>query len=230
MSHFNLAVFTYTDDPDELETLLAPFDEDVNADSPYAEFQVDETGEPDDSAGERGYWLNPNAKYDWWALGGRWRGQIKLKEGKTGHYGKDSWTNRSEPGVPLRCDCAKVRDCDFTMDEEVRAYAQRFWEVVVEDQPMREGENEDSFLTFFNKSYFLEQYGTKERYLESRSRFCTHSCLSVEGEWDQVGEMNWFGLDDATAESRKQYEANFAEYLKDAAERDLYINIVDCHI
>jgi hypothetical protein len=40
---------------------------------------------------EQGYWNNPNAKWDWHLLGGRWSGMIKLKEGKKGIIG--------EPGV-----------------------------------------------------------------------------------------------------------------------------------
>ena len=78
--------------------------------------------------------------------------------------------------------------------------------------------------------YYLARYGTKDRYTESCARFRTHSYLSAIGEWEQTGEMGWFGCDDATDESREKYEVDFAEYLKEAEEQDLYITIVDMHI
>jgi len=34
----------------------------------------------DDLTGKYGYWENPNAKWDWYQLGGRWTGMLKLKD------------------------------------------------------------------------------------------------------------------------------------------------------
>ena len=45
MSHFNVAVFSHT--PDEVDALLAPFIEQVEAGSPYAVFEEDEDYEVD---------------------------------------------------------------------------------------------------------------------------------------------------------------------------------------
>ena len=42
--------------------------------------------------------------------------------------------------------------------------------------------------------------------------------------------MGWFGVDSSTAESRKNYQEEFAEYLKEAEQLGLYISIVDMHI
>lgn len=230
MSHFSVAVFTRTNDPAELEQLLAPYNECVEPDSPYAEFEEDEDGNPDEKTGKRGYWINPDAKYDFWQVGGRWRGLLKLKAGKTGRYGGASWMNKDAPIDPTRCDSAKVRDCDFSPDETARARATRFWEVHVEGKPLRKGEKKDAFDSLYNGRYYLARYGTKDRYTESCARFRTHSYLSAIGEWEQTGEMGWFGCDDATDESREKYEVDFAEYLKEAEEQDLYITIVDMHI
>ena len=36
---------------------------------------------------QQGYWTNPNSKWDWYTLGGRWSGMIKLKKGKMGKQG-----------------------------------------------------------------------------------------------------------------------------------------------
>src|SRR5687768_5462716 len=37
--------------------------------------------------GKYGYWQNPNKKWDWYDLGGRWAGYFKLKPGRKGIEG-----------------------------------------------------------------------------------------------------------------------------------------------
>lgn len=38
--------------------------------------------------GQWGRYTNPNAKWDWWSVGGRWTGFFKLKEGASGEVGE----------------------------------------------------------------------------------------------------------------------------------------------
>lgn len=52
----------------------------------YETYLSDWHGVDDDE--EQGYHKNPNAKWDWYSLGGRWSGLIKLKNGATGITGK----------------------------------------------------------------------------------------------------------------------------------------------
>lgn len=230
MSHFNVAVFTRTGSQEELEQMLAPFDECVERNSPYAVFEEDEDGELDETTGKRGYWRNPNGKYDWFATGGRWRGQLRLREGKTGRYGECSWVNKDVPVNSTRCDSAKVRDCDFTPDQVAYTRAARFWEVYVEGKPLRADEKQDDFVAFYNKTYYLDRYGSKDAYAESCSRFGTFAFLTTDNGWQQPGQMGWFGFEDSTADSRKKHEDEFAACLKEAEKQDLCITIVDCHI
>ena len=42
--------------------------------------------------------------------------------------------------------------------------------------------------------------------------------------------MGWWGMDDATAESREAFRESFEAFLKEAQEQNLLITIVDCHI
>ena len=77
MSHFTVAVFSHS--PEDVESLLAPFNECVDSASPYAVFEKDEDYDPDETTGERGYWHNPNARWDWFVRGGRWPKFLKLK-------------------------------------------------------------------------------------------------------------------------------------------------------
>jgi hypothetical protein len=45
------------------------------------EWASDWFGYVQNEEGRWGYWFNPNAKWDWWSLGGRWSGYFKVKEG-----------------------------------------------------------------------------------------------------------------------------------------------------
>lgn len=64
---------------------------------------------------EDGVWkeystYNPDSKWDWYQLGGRWSGEfIKLKDGASGTMGDRSWMTMSRHGV----DQAYKKDIDF---------------------------------------------------------------------------------------------------------------------
>lgn len=147
MSHF--VVMVVGDNP---EKQLAPFDENLevpeycvgevsdadkksmmdyyksdNFDECYAQY-----GEDWDRGicrkNENGIWCeystyNPNSKWDWYKLGGRWSGQhLMLKPGaKSGVVGSPSWTNPTQAGY----DAALKGDIDFnaTTKEQFAPYA-----------------------------------------------------------------------------------------------------------
>lgn len=77
---------------------------------------------------ENGVWCeystyNPNSKWDWYKLGGRWSGDhFKLKPGaKSGICGTPSWINSAKKG----CDAALKGDIDFnaTTKEQFTPFA-----------------------------------------------------------------------------------------------------------
>lgn len=59
-----------------------------------------------------GRMTNPNYQWDWWQLGGRWSGFLKLKPGAKGSYGKRSWTNKDKADDMDRADQARKGDID----------------------------------------------------------------------------------------------------------------------
>jgi len=215
MSHYTVAVFTHTED--EVDELLAPFNEVVEAGSPYAEFKEDEDSDVDLVTGKKGYWFNPNARWDWYSIGGRWAGQLKLKKVEDAGNGIEC------------CDTARVRDCDFSPDEKDYREAIRCWEIAVEGSPMTEEERK-KYVLMYKSEYYVEQYGTKENYARHMSDFSTYAFITADGEWHETGQMGWFGMDDATRSSREAYREAFDAYLEEARKQDLLITIVDCHI
>lgn len=63
---------------DSLDAALDPYMEAGLGDIPmrYLEFQEDEDGPLDPETGLRGWWFNPDARWDWYVVGGRWAGAL----------------------------------------------------------------------------------------------------------------------------------------------------------
>lgn len=64
--------------------------------------------------GDYGYFTNPDSKWDWYRMGGRWRGYFKLKKGKTGIVGEEAGLDKSDSRIwPNGVDQARKCDIDF---------------------------------------------------------------------------------------------------------------------
>ncbi|MGV6946979.1 hypothetical protein [Sphingobacterium kyonggiense] len=81
---------------------------------------------------------NPNSKWDWYSLGGRWSGMIKLKEGASGNYGEAGVFN-NEVGI----DQALLKD--ISNINEIKTFA------VLKDGKWYERGEVGWFATVFNK-------------------------------------------------------------------------------
>lgn len=155
---------------------------------------------------------NPDSKWDWYCVGGRWSGFFKNKKGE-------------------KVDECLIKDLDLTIDENSEEYlfAKRFWEVNVENAPLKAGEERKDFLTFYSPEYYKERYGNVENYCKSCCNFSTYAMVDASGIWHEPGQMGWFACDNSTSESREKYDKFFEEYLKNA-DPEWTITIVDCHI
>lgn len=212
MSHFAVAVFCHTDDGAELERLLAPYQENNMGDCPkeYLAFVEDEDCDVDEETGKRGYWENPNAKWDWWQIGGRYYNWFKTKDGRPVNYGQ-------------------IGELDFSPDQEQYQHAIRFWEINVEGAPLQPDEDKEDFFNFYRPEYYREQYGAKEEYATSQADLAPWAFVTADGAWCEKGRMGWWACNDATKDSRVAFREAFHKALQDAAPTD-YIVLVDCHI
>lgn len=230
MSHF--VAFVFHDEETSIEELLAPYNE---QDEEYMEFEPavesteelmatykehkDEYEDIDDfmenyygyhqnDYGEWGYITNPNAKWDWYVIGGRWSQYLRLKNSN------------------LRVDEAYVRDIDFGIDPEKYKKALRFWEIAVEGAEPTAEEKEKWF--FYRSEYYVQEYGTKEKYAEMSASLSPFAVVTADGEWHEAGNMGWFGMSDTTKESRDKLSEYFKKYVEENP--NLLLTVVDCHI
>lgn len=84
----------------------------------------------DPEKGKYGYWENPNAKWDWYQLGGRWTGYFKLKENAEGKVGDYSLVSKKRASDGY-ADQAYKKDIDFeSMRDEAGAKAAKYYDAV----------------------------------------------------------------------------------------------------
>jgi hypothetical protein len=93
---------------------------------------------------------NPDSKWDYWRIGGRWGGSFILKPGRQGYTAEIAWEKTfhdADNQIPAgHCDQALKGNIDFAaMDAEARAYAAQRWaamEAAVAGLPMAESWDE----------------------------------------------------------------------------------------
>lgn len=170
-----------------------------------------DTSEHDDE-GNLYYLGNEDAKWDWYEIGGRWSGMLKKLDG-------------------TRCNECEVKDLDLSLDKDMYEKAKRFWEVVVDKQPLKDSEYADGFTSWYKDSYYKDTFGDKETFAKDKASLSTLAML-LDGEWHEQGKMGWFGMSDTTSDSLKEYTKFFNKTLEELKETHPHatVTLVDCHI
>lgn len=214
----------------------------------YAEEHHGYTGR--DSVTHRyGYWENPNAKWDWYEVGGRWSGFFKLKPNVIGRPGFIALSTK--PGY-----ADSVRLCDIDIEGMRKAAeeeaAQRydafhrivagrlvpqFSDVLNAHQGQADAAREAYWshpviqdLTRANEFSGFEGFKvTREEYMQraANATLAPHALL-LNGSWHQRGQMGWFGVVSDKVENETWYE-KLAELLM-ALPPETLLTAVDCHI
>jgi len=119
--------------PEHLEIREVPFKELYDS---FDDFISNYAGhEKDDITGRYGYWENPDAKWDWYEIGGRWAGMLKLKDDVSpGKYDTPNfswgWDEKSKQKTiqKLMVDQAEFGDIDWEgmMDEDGKEAGERY--------------------------------------------------------------------------------------------------------
>lgn len=211
-------------------------------------------------AGRWGYFHNPNAKWDWYVVGGRWPKKFMglLKDGKK----------------PLDADFNMVKIGDLDLDKinaDMQDELEKLWAVFVEyDYGRTEAPKEDpfkfwtvdeaierhSFVKRFDKNdpalascyHVLPENGrqteytwaypsqvTKEEFFAKVFGYCnpirTYAVLNQDGQWITPGDMGWWGISHAEAENMLEYSNKWMEnIILPDIDKNIVLVVVDCHI
>ena len=158
-----------------------------------------------DEDGNRLSSYNPNSKWDWYVVGGRWPDMLKLKDG-------------------TRADEAQIKDIDFSPDEQVFKDALDFWDGYVLEQDPEKYEN-----VFYKREYFLENY-TRKGYARQQATFYTRAVVTPDGQWHEVGQMGWFGMSSESGHERTDWADKWYNRFIKNEDPEATLTIIDCYI
>lgn len=172
--HFCVCVIH--EDGKSIEDVMRPFDENLKVE------KCVEDGEE--------YWYNPNGKWDWYQVGGRWAGALKLKDSITrtdDMYGEPSLLldKTQDPYNHISgqryVDSALIDDIDMSLD-------MRAWNEALEDwdEAMKGG----TVGFFETDKTLLRDYIIKENYAATRALFYFTYVIDQNGEWHQLWKDN----------------------------------------
>ncbi len=170
---------------------------------------------------------NEDSKWDWYQIGGRWQGMLRLHVGKMGLTGNTGLMTERGEGF----DIAFLKDVDFAgmskkdKDRAVESYYNAVAWLVKE---LDSGKDINDCIGTLYWEYSIEDE-TLEEYVARHGQFSTHAVLDEEG-WHEWSEMGWFGGHHDETESEGSWSTKFAErFLSNPTDKTV-IAIVDCHI
>lgn len=206
--------------------------------------------------GRYGYFKNPNAKWDWYKLGGRWTGKLRMKELYYGLIGEHSLVSEKRAKVGY-ADSALKSEIDFEgMKADARIKAEGEYEEAMNiigslpvnktwDEVKKEMKDMEEARDFYwnqprckawkesDKDSFYQSPDdfilSKQEYVKNAEDGCFSTFAALKnGIWYQKGEMGWWGI--TTEEvSQKEWDAQLSKMLNELPD-DTLISIYDCHI
>lgn len=187
----------------QMEEVTATMDEMYKS---KEDFFQDYYGLEKDDDGVYGYWYNPQAKWDWYEVGGRWQGSLLVKNDVSDYAeGSEGVVHNRKPGPVIDgymwVDGAFLKDIEWEKMEELnREKFGKHWE--------KERDNEQRFLTG------IKEGEPKEVYLARAVPFGTYAVLNDKG---------WF--DEEEYNDKNYYD----EFIKNE-DQNKFLTVVDCHI
>ncbi len=147
---------------------------------------------------------NPQSKWDWYSIGGRWANSLYLKPDVVPNGGA-----AVDSAIAANIDFARMQDLENPMPSYEEAKA--------------------NYL--LGPAAFEDRYPTEEIYIQRHIKFHTYAVITPNGVWHSPGEMGWFGLSSEKADEFAQWVDDYWDrFIQPAIDCDGIITIVDCHI
>lgn len=144
---------------------------------------------------------NPNSKWDWWTIGGRWKGFLKLKLGATGVSGEEGVMGSHFAKGADRADQARKGDIDFDgMRDQAGEKSGAYWDKA---NAITGGESWESWGSVRDRICGTGDSFDRARIDEAREFYQGQRPVAAlkEGDPDAFG----WSLDDALAGTRDNY-------------------------
>jgi hypothetical protein len=212
----------------------------------------------DPEKGEYGYWRNPNAKWDWYEVGGRWTGFFRMKPGCSGELGEPGIQkildpNYESPAANEYADSALKGHIDFEqmikeeVDRNLETYRKFHSIVKKRTVPVwKEVLAESATLAEAREIYYThpviveltaegfwddpsEYNCSEDAYIKyAASTALSTHALVKDGKWYENGSMGWWGIV-SDAEDPIEWSQMWKEMVLSLPD-DTLLTLVDCHI
>jgi len=211
---------------------------------------------------------NPNAKWDWWQIGGRWTGKYLLKapdfelegtgepglmtEPNTDPYRADmaesgniDWQQMREDSIKQRTDTYRTfhkaydefdsasvaSDKAVEMAKRFSDWAKRYPPVLESIKTAVEFMRVDAAFEAINRPFWgLDFYKALQKPIEeyTKPEALTYAFIDSDGQWNQIGEMGWWGMDDKS-KGTVDYDSLWWKFVMSLPDEQR-VYAVDCHI
>lgn len=189
---------------------------------------------------------NPQSKWDWWSVGGRWSDHLLLKSGKRADQALKSEVDWDAMEADARASAAEDFD-KFAAATAGMPTPEKWTEEYVESKGgldlARLAYNAQPVVQEFKKlGYWLEEVHEeflldlpeaerREKYIERRAlgaRVPARAIITPDGEWHERGTMGWFGMSfgDVPVAEWAKTKADLLASVPD----DETVTVIDCHI
>lgn len=241
--------FVDTEDEDRKEYETDFDSEGVVHTKRYSSFEKFESDwneyERDSETGRYGYWQNPNAKWDWFSIGGRWENVLFLNNGNTANQARFSdidWEGmrqKNKNAAQVRYDLVR-RHCPINDTTDFISWKKAKSENKNIDDARKTYNGQKIISCFDNlknkiapdifgwddsvEGYFI----SKEEYLQNAYNKPITFAFVDENGWQERGEMGWR----ACVSNEKDSETaskNFYNFL-DSVKGNPLVSVIDCHI
>lgn len=264
MSHYKVLVIH--NENQNIEELLAPYSENLEVE-PYLKYKYDEAIKK--AKEEYGYkhrsnkellkifandyglidingdlysTYNPNSKWDYYQIGGRFDGELMLTD-----EGRLNAVNEIKRKYCTDIDIKKLRE-DFhymryvnvaplkyiqwfiplspTEKEKIR----RWWEINIYNMPLKEGEEKDKYF-FYKPEYYKRRYKDAETDIKVQEAINFFAVITPDGKWYAPSNMGWWACTDGEPEDELKWDLEFYDrFIEPNLNSDLICTVVDCHI
>lgn len=181
-----------------------------------SELLIDEDGKP-----YRMCTYNPESQWDWYQMGGRYQGMLRLKHGTEGVVGEASLMFEDHEYEAKYADQAKMADIDWQYmrnDPDKLLHLKLQWE-----EQMRGG-------GYYKPGYYVEKYGNEKEFFRQNLTFSTFAAITADGVWHEVGKMGWWAMSTETHDENKTWVDHYWEAFLEDLDDDALVTIFDLHI
>ena len=233
MSHYRVAVIQTLTSPG-VEELMLPYDENLDVE-PYVCKPRDEAlAEARDNFEKacESIAAGTDRPWDYWAKHARENGKPTDEELLDWFADWTDWERDAEGNFLSTYN----PDSHYDYYCEIDALTLEEWANDTSDETEDELRRQWKVLStrgdkFYTKLYFQERYGDEDTFVRSCMLPACWAVVTPDGAWHEPGRVGWFGSDDATAESQRDWALHFRERFIEPYDPDeTTVAMLDCHI